>query len=131
MESAFAFPVRLLALRNERWVRRFRAARGRVEETVTNSRAGSVRSRLRATRSSEVGGGVAELPARKGGRVRRGEVPMRVAPADDRAQVSLQEALAAAQAARAEACRAASRSGREPAARIRHGPGRRFAASAL
>ncbi len=136
METTFALPVRLLSLWNGRWVRRaawvaglllllgalrltvfrpsllpvsvFRAARGRVEETVTNSKAGSVRSRHRATLSSEVGGRVAELPVRKGDHVRRGDVLMRVASADYRAQVSLQEgALAAARAAGAESCRAA------------------------
>jgi len=86
----------------------FRAARGRVEETVTNSKAGAVRSRRRANLSSEVGGRVAELPVHKGDRVRPGDVLMRVASADYRAQVSLEErALAAAQAARVEACHAA------------------------
>ena len=136
MATAFPIETRLVALWNTRWVRRgawvaailltavalrlsvfrparlavavSRAASGRVEETVTNSKAGTVRSRRRATLSSEVGGRVAELPARKGTRVRRGDVLMRVASADYRAQVAAQEgALAAARAARAEACRAA------------------------
>jgi HlyD family secretion protein len=136
MESAFPLEVRFLARWNVRWVRRaawglaillaigvlrltvfrpasmavavFRASSGRVEETVINSKAGTVRSRRRATLSSEVGGRVAELPARKGGRVREGDVLMRIASADYRAQVALQQgALAAAEASRTESCRAA------------------------
>ena len=86
----------------------FRAAVGRVEETVTNSKAGTVKSRRRATLSAEVGGRVRELPARKGARVRRGDVLLRIADDDVRAQVLVQEsALAAAKAARVEACRTA------------------------
>ena len=136
MESAFPLEVRFLARWSVRWVRRavwavgillaigvlrltvfrpasvavavFRAAGGRVEETVINSKAGTVRSRRRATLSSEVGGRVAELPARKGIRVRGGDVLMRIASADYRAQVALQQgALTAAQASRTESCRAA------------------------
>jgi HlyD family secretion protein len=136
VESAFPLDVRLLALWKMRWIRRgawavaialgvvalrltvwrpsavavsvYRVSRGRVEETVTNSKAGSVRSRRRATLSSEVGGRVAELPVAKGARVRRGDVLMRVASADSQAQVAAQEgALAAARGANAESCRAA------------------------
>ena len=86
----------------------YRVSVGRVEETVTNSRAGTVKSRRRATLSPEVGGRVAELPARKGTRVVRGEVLMRVADADYRSQVLLQEAaVSTARSARKEACRQA------------------------
>jgi HlyD family secretion protein len=86
----------------------FRVAAGRVEESVSNSKAGTVKSRRRAALSPEVGGRVAELPARKGMRVRRGDVLMRVADADVRAQVVLQEhALATARSVRTEACRQA------------------------
>ncbi len=92
----------------------FRAARGRVEETVTNSKAGTVKSRRRATLSAEVGGRVLYLPAKKGKRVRQGEVLMRIADADFRAQVSLQEsALEAAKATRTESCRAAEQAERD------------------
>jgi HlyD family secretion protein len=86
----------------------FRAAAGRVEESVSNSRAGTIKSRRRATLSPEVGGRVAELPARKGSRVARGDLLMRVADADLKAQVVLQQsALATARSARTEACRLA------------------------
>ena len=86
----------------------FRAAPGRVEETVTNSKAGTVKSRRRATLSTEVGGRVRELPAHKGARVHRGEVLLRIADDDLRAQVLVQEsAVVSARAARVEACRTA------------------------
>ncbi len=92
----------------------FRAAKGRVEQSVTNSRAGTVKSRRRATLSSEVGGRVKELPARKGARVKRGDILMRIADGDYRAQVAQQEAaLAAAQSSRSEACRTAEQLDRE------------------
>ncbi len=92
----------------------FRAALGRVEESVTNSKAGTIKARRRATLSSEVGGRVRELPARKGMRVHQGEVLMRVADADYRAQVALQEsALEAARSGRTEACRTAEQLDRD------------------
>ena len=86
----------------------FRAEKGRVEQSVTNSKAGTIKSRRRATLSSEIGGRVIELPARKGARVRRGDLLMRVFDGDYRAQVGVAEsALAAARATRAETCRTA------------------------
>ena len=107
--AALAVLLRLTVLRPAAVpVTVFRAATGRVEESVSNSKAGTVKSRRRATLSPEVGGRVAELPARKGARVTRGDVLMRVADADLRAQVLLQEsALATARSARTEACRQA------------------------
>jgi len=92
----------------------FRAAPGRVEETVTNSKAGTVKSRRRATLSTEVGERVRDLPARKGARVRRGDVLLKIAADDTRAQVLVQEsAVTAAKAARVEACRAAEQLDRD------------------
>jgi HlyD family secretion protein len=86
----------------------YRVAAGRVEESVTNSRAGTVKSRRRAELSSEIGGRVAELPAQKGQRVTRGALLMRVADADYRAQVRVQEsAVTAARSTRTEVCRQA------------------------
>jgi HlyD family secretion protein len=83
----------------------FKVARGRVEETVTNSKAGTVKSRRRATLSPEIGGRVLGLPARKGAAVKRGEVLLRIADGDYRAQVSLQEsAVAAARSDTEQAC---------------------------
>jgi len=110
------------ALALERWVFRpapvpvtvFRAARGRVEETVTNSKAGTVRTRRRATLSTEVGGRVAELSARKGDRVKQGQPLLRIADDDYRAQVDLRErALEAARSVHREECLAFQQADRE------------------
>jgi HlyD family secretion protein len=92
----------------------YRVAAGRVEESVTNSRAGTVKSLRRAELSSEVGGRVSELPAQKGSRVPRGSLLMRIADADYRAQIRVQEsAVAAARSSRTEVCRQAELAGRE------------------
>jgi len=92
----------------------FRVARGLVEDTVTNSKAGTVKTRQRATLSPEIGGRVAELPVREGDRVKRGQVLMRVANDDYRARITLQElSLQAARAGHREACLRADQAERE------------------
>lgn len=92
----------------------FVAARGNVEDTVTNSKAGTVKTRKRAMISPEVGGRVAELPVREGDEVREGDVLLRLADREYRAQVTLQErAVTAAEAAEREACLAAQQAVRE------------------
>ncbi|HEX6853266.1 MAG TPA: efflux RND transporter periplasmic adaptor subunit [Candidatus Polarisedimenticolaceae bacterium] len=92
----------------------YRAAAGRVEETVTNSKAGTVKSRRRATLSTEIGGRVAELPAREGKSVKSGEVLLRLSDDDPAAQVALQERSAeAAEASAREACDAAGQADRD------------------
>jgi HlyD family secretion protein len=91
-----------------------RVGRGRVEETVVNSRAGTVKAGRRATLSPELGGRVAALPAKKGMKVHAGEVLLRVADGDYRAQLDVQEsALVAARAAEREACQSALQAERE------------------
>ncbi|MDH3405284.1 MAG: efflux RND transporter periplasmic adaptor subunit [Acidobacteriota bacterium] len=89
-------------------------ARGRVESTVTNSRAGTVRTRRRAKLSPELGGQVAELPFREGDRVAAGDVVLRL---DDRAQQArlalARSEVATARAERERACITADRAGRE------------------
>jgi HlyD family secretion protein len=83
----------------------FYAARGRVEDTVTNSKAGTVKTRRRASISPEIGGRVERLEAREGDRVETGRILMRLADADFRADVELNErALQAAEATEREAC---------------------------
>lgn len=57
--------------------------RGAVEETVTNTRAGTVKVRLRAKLSPQIGGLVVALPHREGAIVEAGDVLLRL---DDRAQ---------------------------------------------
>jgi HlyD family secretion protein len=90
------------------------AARGAVEETVAGSRAGTVKSRRRATLSPEVGGRVERLLVSKGERVRKGDVLVRIAAEDVRAQLTLAEkSLVVAEAAEREACRAAEQARRD------------------
>jgi HlyD family secretion protein len=86
----------------------FRVAPGLVEESVTNSKAGTVKTRWRASISPEIGGRVEELPVREGDRVEKGQVLMRISSDDYRARVRARErALEAAVAAREESCTAA------------------------
>ena len=78
----------------------FRVAEGRVEDVVTNSKAGTVKTRRRAALSTEIGGLVAELPVREGDRVERGQVLLRLADADYRARAKLQRAFASTRSGR-------------------------------
>jgi HlyD family secretion protein len=88
--------------------------RARVEATVTNSKAGTVRARRRAKLSPEVGGRVVELTRREGERVAAGEVLLRLDDATPRAQLRLaEEGLRVAEASAAEACIARDRASRE------------------
>lgn len=83
----------------------FVAARGRVEETVTNSKAGTVKTRHRAKLSPSIGGRVAELLVKKGDRVKAEEILLRIDDAEYRARVALAErALVAARQGEKEAC---------------------------
>jgi HlyD family secretion protein len=89
-------------------VRTAAAERGLVEQTVTNTRAGTVKVRLRAELSPQVGGLVVALPHREGEWVESGEVVVKL---DSRAQrAELASARTTVEAARAqadEACLAA------------------------
>jgi len=81
---------------------------GRVEDTVVNSRAGTVQSRRRSGMSPGLAGLVREIPVRKGARVKAGEVLLRLDDREYQAQVQLAErgleaARAVAEQARAEA----------------------------
>jgi HlyD family secretion protein len=82
--------------------------RGEVEETVTNTRAGTVKVRRRAELSPQTGGLVVALPHREGETVSKGELLVAL---DNRAQrAELESARTAVVAARAqadEACLAA------------------------
>jgi HlyD family secretion protein len=95
-------------------VRAAAAARGQVEETVTNSRAGTIKALRRAQISPEVGGRAVEVPRREGERVEKGDVLLRLDPTVLDAQLALSRRdLQAAQAQREQACANADRSGRE------------------
>ena len=90
------------------------AARGRVEATVTNTRAGTVEARRRAKLSTEVGGLVVELPHREGERVEAGAVLLRLEPRVPEAETELaRRELRTAEARAAEACLGAERAARE------------------
>jgi len=92
----------------------FRVAEGRVEDSVTNSKAGTVATRRRAAISPEIGGRVKELTAREGDRVVRGQVLLRLVDEDYRARVELSgRALEAAQATEREACLARDQAERD------------------
>ena len=89
-------------------------SRGEVQETVTNSRAGTVKARRRAQLSPDVGGRVLELPFRAGDRVPKGAVLLRLDDSVVRAQLGVaQRDLAAAQAQSRQACLAADQARRE------------------
>ncbi len=89
-------------------------ARGRVEETVTNSRAGTVTARRRAKLSPELGGQVVELPYREGDRVEAGSIVLRLEDSAQRARLDLAgRDLDAADAERDRVCLTAERARRE------------------
>ncbi len=88
--------------------------RGTVEETVTNSRAGTVKARQRAKLSPEIGGRVAEIPHRKGARVHAGDVLLRLHDDTQRAAVQMaKQELAVVKVKKERACLEAARSERE------------------
>lgn len=90
--------------------------RGRVEETVTNTRAGTVRARRRARLSPEIGGLVVEIPHREGDRVEAGAVLLRLEPRLQSAESELAvRDLRASEAGSREACVAAEGAARERA----------------
>jgi HlyD family secretion protein len=90
------------------------AEKGRVVETVTNSRAGTVKARRRAKLAPETGGKVLELPRRRGARVKKGDLLLRVDDALQRAQLRLAgDERKAALAQRDQACLASDRAGRD------------------
>jgi HlyD family secretion protein len=88
--------------------------RGRVESTISNTKAGTVRARRRAQLSPQVGGRVAELSRREGDWVEEGAPLIVLDGATQRAQLRLaQESLRAVEAARREACIQRDRARRE------------------
>ena len=95
-------------------VRVVEVATGLVEETVTNSRAGTVKARRRATLSPEIGGQVVALPFREGERVHQGDVLLRLEDSSQQARLELAEReLATSRAERRRVCHAAERAAQE------------------
>lgn len=92
----------------------FTVRRGRVEESVTNSKAGTVKVRQRAKLSPAIGGRVIYLGAREGARVKAGTVLLRLDDSDMKASLKLaQQSAASSQAATKEACVGAQLASRE------------------
>jgi HlyD family secretion protein len=90
------------------------AARGRVEESVTNTRAGTVKARRRAQLSPQIGGRVVAIPFREGARVKAGDVLLRLDADLPEGQVAVtRRELQAARAQREQACANAERAVRE------------------
>lgn len=86
----------------------------RVEATVTNSKAGTIRARHRAKLSPEVGGRIAELLYREGDSVAAGEVLVRLADGTPKAHLTLaEESLVVSRARARGACIARDRASRE------------------
>ena len=87
---------------------------GVVEESVTNTRAGTVKARRRAKLSPQMGGRVVELPFRKGAAVTAGALLLRLDDTLQQAQVQLaREDLLTAAARSDEACLTATLAERE------------------
>jgi HlyD family secretion protein len=88
--------------------------RGRVEDTVVNSRAGTVESRRRSRMSPGISGLVVRIPAQKGQKVKKGDVLLVLDGSEYRAQVALQaRSLDAVRADREQACLNAAQADRE------------------
>jgi HlyD family secretion protein len=82
--------------------------RGAVEETVTNTRAGTVKARLRSRLSPQVGGRVVAVPHREGARVEAGALLVQLDDEIARSQLELARQDVKTTEARAEeACLAA------------------------
>ncbi len=87
---------------------------GRVEDTVVNSRAGTVESRSHASMSPGIAGLVAEIPVKKGETVRAGQILLRIDDREYRAAVDLaSRSLDAAKASAEEACLTSEQAQRE------------------
>ncbi|MCZ6778858.1 MAG: efflux RND transporter periplasmic adaptor subunit [Acidobacteria bacterium] len=88
--------------------------RGRVERTIINSKAGTVKARRRANLSPEIGGRVAFIGFREGERVSRGDVLLRLDDQDLQAGVKLSEREhEAAMATEMQVCLSAELAGRD------------------
>ena len=68
-----------------------RVDRGEVEETIANTRAGTVKVRRRAALSPQVGGRVVAIPVKEGDRVEEGTLLVRLDDSVQAAQVALAE----------------------------------------
>jgi HlyD family secretion protein len=83
-----------------------RVERGRVEDAVTNSQAGTVKARFRTRVGAERPGRVADIPRREGSSVRRGEIMLRLDASTAETQLEAAQRDHEAARATAEAARA-------------------------
>jgi len=91
-----------------------KVARGTVEETVSNSKAGTVTARRRAKISPAIGGQVEYIGPREGTSVHAGEVLLRINDRDLKANRTLaQQEVASVEATAREACFAAEQATRD------------------
>ncbi len=85
-----------------------------VEESITNSRAGTVKARQRAHLSAELGGRVVAVPFEKGAMVKAGQILLQLNDAAEQARLTLaQRDLVVAQAEQDRSCLVAERADRE------------------
>jgi len=91
-----------------------RVGRGTVEDSVSNSKAGTVTARRRARISPQVGGQVDFIGPREGASVKAGEVLLRINDRDLRANMTLaREEVTTAAATAREACFTAQQAARD------------------
>jgi HlyD family secretion protein len=95
-----------------------RVARGPVEDAVTNSEAGAVRSRDRARVGAEHGGAVVAIPHRENSRFHRGDVLIQLDTVTARVQLDLARRDLDAEAGALAAARAAATLARQEFDRI-------------
>ncbi len=88
--------------------------RGLFEETITNSRAGTVKARQRAHLSAEIGGRVVAVPFGKGDQVKKGDLLLKLNDEAEQAKLELTKRdLVVAEAGHDRSCLAAQRAKRE------------------
>jgi len=89
-------------------------SKGRVESTVTNSKAGTVEARRRSRIASEIGGRVVEILHREGSRVEAGAMLVRLSASSHEVQRDLaMQGVAVAQAGFEDTCLRRDRAKRE------------------
>jgi HlyD family secretion protein len=95
-------------------VKAARVERGTVEETITNTRAGTVKAHRRTRLSPESGGMARSIPFDEGDLVKKGDVLLKLDDSTQRAQLALaQRELEAAEGRRQQTCIQAQRSEQE------------------
>jgi HlyD family secretion protein len=108
-------------------VRTVRVDRGVVEETITNTRAGTVKVRRRASLSPQMGGLVVALPHREGSWVEAGDLLLKLDDRAQRAELEMAKRDVRSARARSDEARLAADLAEKELARVRALHGRGFA----